>query len=199
MLNITKRIVLSKTSKRIVRKLRRKKKGLNSKSWDDISNFVKNEISTKLLNSHGVKCVYCERYFIGLKNEIDHLAHKGDYSQYSFITSNLFYACNYCNSMIKNQRNTIRGLPNLNYKLNDFEIVHPLFHIPDNEIVFKDADRVDFDWDNCTDIGRRTITFWKWDEFIFTKIRSETLNIQRLNPLTSIEETLLIKEIISYK
>lgn len=199
MFNITQRISLSSKSKKLIRKLIRKKKGLNSKSWDDIQNSVKNEISRKLLETHGPKCIYCERYFIGEKNEIDHFAHKGDYSQYTFITTNLFYACNYCNSMIKNQRDTLRDLPNINYRLNDFEIAHPYFHNTDIEIVFKDADRIYYDWDNCTDLGKRTITFWEWDEFIFTTIRSETLVRQRLNPLTSQQEEKLINKIIAYK
>ena len=101
--------------------------------------------------------------------------------------------------MIKNQRNTIDGAPNINYRLNNFLIVHPYLNIPDNEIAFKDADRVDFDWDNCSDLGKETIEFWEWDKLIFTRIRANEVLIQRLNPLTSDDEKLLIHEIIAYK
>jgi len=199
MINIENRISLSKASKIIVKELVRQQKGLNSKSWDAISKNVKNEISKKLLYNQRAKCVYCERYFIGLKNEIDHFAHKGEYSQYTFVTTNLFYSCNYCNSLIKNQRPTIVGNANINYKINDFLIIHPYFHNPDKEIVFKDKDRVDFDWENCSKLGKDTITFWYWDEFVSTKIRAKTVLLERLEPLSTIEEITLIQEIIAYK
>ncbi len=199
MLNITSRIKLSKKSLQKIKKLILKKNGLNSKSWDNISNKVKNEISIKLLFNQGPKCVYCERYFIGETNEIDHFAHKGKYPQYTFITANLFYACNYCNSFVKNQRNTIYSLPQREYNRNFFAIVHPYYNNPDNEIFYKDEDRVDINWDMCTDIGKETVVFWNWDKSIMTTIRTKTVLEQRLNPLTNDEEKILIQEIIAYK
>jgi uncharacterized protein (TIGR02646 family) len=199
MLNVTQRISLSKKSKRLIRKLIKKENGLKSTSWNNIEKSVKHEISKKLLEKHGPRCIYCERYFLAEKNEIDHLAHKGNYYQYTFITTNLFYACNYCNSMIKNQRNTIVGLPNKNYKLNKFYIVHPYFNNPSNELKYQDGDRIYFDWVNCSDLGKSTIKFWGWDGFIYTNLRAKIILQERLNPLTSEEEKLLIQEIIAYK
>lgn len=198
MLNITSRIKLSTKSKEKITKLI-SKKGLSSKSWDKISKKVKNEISIKLLFNQGPKCVYCERYFIALTNEIDHFAHKGKYPEYTFLTTNLFYACNYCNSYLKNQRNTIYGLPQLDYKKNFFAIVHPYYDNPENEIIFKDNDRVYIDWDRCSDIGKETVKFWNWDKTMMTTIRATTVLEQRLNPLTNYKEKILIQEIIAYK
>lgn len=198
MINITTRISLSKTSKKII-KTHIRKQPYSSKTWDVINKAVKNEISKKLLFNQGPYCVYCERSFLREKIEIDHFAHKGDYSQFTFTTINLFYSCNFCNSLVKNQRSTIFELPHVNYRNCTFLIVHPFLNNPDDEILFKDPERVDIDWDQCTDLGKDTITFWKWDEQEMTMFRAQMATIRRLHPLTSEAERDLINKIIAYK
>lgn len=200
MLNINKRISLSRQSKRLIKKLRRKDNGLNGDSWKNIHKSVKNELSKKLLFNHSPRCVYCERYFIAERSEIDHFAHKARYPQFTFITPNLYYSCNFCNSSNrKGQKQTIIGTVNAKYNLCNFLILHPYFDNPDDEIKFKDRERVDFDWNNCTIKGKETIKFWKWDDTPMTLLRAQNSLINRLNPLTSDNEIKLIQEIISYK
>ncbi len=109
MLNITTRISLSRASKSFIRALRSRQHGsFTQASWKMIRKSVKNEISGKLFANQGLKCVYCERNLIGMGHEIDHFAHKADYSEFTFISVNLFYSCKLCNSSErKGQKKTI--------------------------------------------------------------------------------------------
>ena len=200
MLNIQKRISLCKKSKRIIKKFWKKKQGvMDSNSWGGIDKSIKNEISTKLLNNQEFKCVYCERYLIGLGHEIDHFAHKADNPNYTFNPTNLFYSCRFCNSSSrKGQKNVVMAHSNF-YNRCVFNIVHPYFNDVNAEIIFKDQDRIDYDWDNCTELGKNTITFFGFDDPIMTNIRARQLVFERLNPLTSDQQVLLIKASIAYK
>lgn len=201
MLNINTRISLSKRAKKQIVKLKKKNAGsFNENSWTSISASVKNEISKRLLLSHSPRCIYCERYFISTGNQIDHFAHKAAYPQFSFSPLNLFNSCTYCNSSSrKGQKSTVVDPPDDRYDQCDFSIVHPFFNDPDAEIVFKDADKVDYDWNNCSQKGQDTILFFGWDDTVTTMFRARVLIEERLNPLTSLEEIMLIQEIISYK
>jgi len=160
---------------------------------------VKNEISTKLLDSHGPRCVYCERDLIGLTPEMDHFAHKAVYPVFTFVTVNIFYSCGFCNSPDrKGQQNTISTF-SARYRNCVFSIVHPYFHNPDHHIVYADTDRVNYDMIACSDLGRRTIEFFSWDDIMSTMVRSRDLTKQRLNPMTNAEERKLINECIAYR
>lgn len=200
MLNITTRLTISRASSRYVRALKLRQNGnFTQTSWSLIRNSVKNEISGKLFANQGLKCVYCERYLIGLGHEIDHFAHKADYPQFTFTAVNLFYSCKLCNSPErKGQKNTIETL-NDHYNNCTFSIVHPYYHNTDFEIIFTDQDRIYFDRINSTQLGNNTIDFFNWDDLLYTTIRSRTLVNERLNPLTSQEERELIQLSISYK
>lgn len=200
MLNINTRISLSSTSKSSIRVLKAIQRGnFTHASWDMIGKRVKNEISKRLFVNQGLKCVYCERYLIGLGHEIDHFAHKADYPQFTFIPVNLFYSCKFCNSPgRKGQKNTILNI-NSRYDRCTFSIVHPFYHNPEVEIVFSDADRIYFDRPNCSQLGQDTIDFFDWGDLLYSTIRSKILVNERLNPLTSVEEIQLIQESIAYK
>jgi uncharacterized protein (TIGR02646 family) len=199
MINVTKTYILTQTSIDIIDEHRRINRDFNSKSWSLIHKSVKNEISTKIFDNHGFKCIYCERDLIGLGNEMDHFAHKGDYPKFTFIPENIFYSCKFCNSTSrKGQKNTVKNENSL-YNRCDFLIVHPFFDNPDNEIKFLDDDRIFFDRPNCSKLGRDTIDFFRWDDLVYTTIRSRTLINERLNPLTSTDEKILIQEAITYK
>ena len=201
MLNITTRISLSKRAKKQIIKLKNKNAGsFNENSWTSISANVKNEISKRLLLAHSPRCVYCERYFISTGNQIDHFAHKAAYPQFSFSSLNLFNSCTYCNSSSrKGQKPTVIDPPNNRYDQCIFSIVHPFLNDPDVEIVFKDADKVDYDWTGCSQKGKDTILLFGWDDTMMTMFRARVLIEERLKPLTSLEEINLIQEIISYK
>lgn len=200
MLNITSRISISRGSSRFIRALKRLHKGsFTQKSWGSIRNSVKNEISSKLFANQGFKCVYCERYLIGLAPEIDHFAHKGDYPQFSFTAVNLFYSCKECNSAGRKGRNSTINVLNARYDNCTFLIVHPYYHDPTIEIIYTDTDRIYFDRDKSTKIGNDTIDFFNWEDLKYTTIRSWGLVNERMNPLTSKKERELIQLSISYK
>lgn len=200
MLNVVYRISLSKKSKRIIRKLKKKNNyKLNQDSWSKVDRKVKNEISKKLFAMNGFKCTYCERYLIGLGPQIDHFSHKASTPQFTFIPVNLFYSCSYCNSSaVKGQKTTINHLVNY-YNNCTFTIVHPYYDNPDDEIFYRDEDRVFIDWNNCTQKGKNTIAFFEYDLEIMTNIRARTLVYERLNPLLSDDEKKLIQKSIAYK
>lgn len=200
MLNIVTRISISSRSRIDIRNLKITQGGnFDSKSWGKISSSVKNEISKKLFANQGLKCVYCERYLIGLGHEIDHFAHKGDYPEFTFIPINLFYTCKTCNAAgRKGQKVTIDVLNN-RYNQCQFLIVHPLLNIPDNEIRYLDADRIYFDRLNSTLLGNTTIDFFGWDDMLYSTFRSRELMYNKLHPLTTIDERKLIQLAIAYK
>ncbi len=80
-----------------------------------------------------------------------------------------------------------------------FSIVHPYLDDPTIEIIYTDPDRIFFDRTNCTQLGKDTIDFFRWDDLLYSTIRSRTLIGERLNPLTTQEERALIQLAISYK
>lgn len=200
MLKINTRISLSHLSKGKIRKLVKKNGNvLDEDSWTKINKSIKNELSKKLFANQGFKCVYCERYLVGLSPQIDHFAHKALYPQFTFTTINLFYSCDFCNSSSrKGQKPTIQNLHTY-YNSCDFKIVHPYFDDPDTEIKFQDADKIFFDWSNCTQKGKDTIEFFEFNDSIMTSIRSRTLTYERLQPILTVEERQLIQDSISYK
>jgi uncharacterized protein (TIGR02646 family) len=200
MLNITTRISLTRSSKRLVKDLKFKQGGgFDSSSWGKIKRIVKHEMSGKLFLNQGLRCVYCERYLIALGHEMDHFAHKSDFPQFTFVPVNIFYSCSYCNSSSrKGQKSTISKLM-FQYNQCEFSIIHPFYGNPDIEIIFSDADRVYFDRDSCTHLGKNTIDFFGWDDLMYTTIRAKSLTQERLKPLTLKGEMELIQEAISYK
>lgn len=201
MLNITNRYSLSKKSKKTIKKFKRKNGGVfDGSSWKKISKRVKNDISKKLLYFHGPRCVYCERLLLATGNQIDHFAHKAQYSQFTFESINLFYSCTFCNSSDrKGQKNTVNSPVNNRYDLCNFNIVHPYLHNPDNEIYYQDADKIFYDKLSCSPLGLTTIDFFKWDDVLMTMFRATELRNQRLYPISTIQEKILITQIIAYK
>jgi uncharacterized protein (TIGR02646 family) len=200
MLNINTKITLSTESECYIQTLKSRQGGnFTQASWGMIRNSVKNEISGKLFANQGLKCVFCERYLIGLGHEMDHFAHKGDYPEFTFSPENIFYSCKSCNSPErKGQKNTI-DVKKPVYNRCTFLIVHPFFNDPTIEIIFTDHDRIYFDRVKCTQLGKNTIDFFRWDDLLYSTIRSRTLINERLNPLTSQEEIALIQLSIAYK
>jgi hypothetical protein len=98
----------------------------------------------------------------------------------------------------KGQKPTITA-NHLDYRLCTFSIVHPFLHNPDNEIRYKDMDRVYFDWNNCTDLGKRTIDLFKFKDLHMTTVRARTLIYERYFPFTTMEEIDLIRAAVAYK
>lgn len=200
MLNITNRISLSNAAGKLVRKLYRKQGNrFLADSWTRIPDTVKNEISKKLLTTHGIKCVYCERYLWALTPEIDHFAHKALYPQFTFTLTNLFYSCGHCNSSGRKGSKPTIITPDAQYQKCVFKILHPYRDQVDLEIKYRDADRIFFDLPNCSALGLETISFFGFDDPIMTQVRSKTLIFERDIVLTTQEERELLHQIIAYK
>jgi|GEM_PF-6852481 len=201
MINITTRICLSKKSKKIIKRfLKRDCHGhYDVNSWDKIPKSVKNEFSKRLFYNQNNKCVYCGRYLPLNAPEMDHFAHKARYPQFSFTAINVFYSCRFCNSPTrKGQKPTIRVLHD-NYRQCNFSIVHPYLNNPDNEIFYKDVDRIDIDWFRCTPLGKVTINFFGYHDSFYTGIRSQNHILSVFSPYTSEQEKEQIQKSIAYK
>ena len=168
-------------------------------TWTHIPNFVKNDLSRKLLWNKLYKCAYCERYLIGLSPEIDHFVHKGTFVQFTFNATNVFYSCRECNSSSrKGQKPTISNNPD-RYDRCDFIVIHPFIHNVETEIIYSDPDRIDFDIVASTPLGRDTIAFFRFDDYEMTNIRSRQLMFERRCPLEDWKLKKLILEAVAYR
>lgn len=92
---------------------------------------LKSYIRKSLIASHGLYCSYC-----GLKlketsgDEIDHIASKSDYPEFTFEAQNLVLACTLCNGPTKKHtHNSVKTL-SIQYHNCTFNIVHPYFDDP---------------------------------------------------------------------
>ena len=200
MLNVNSRISLSRGSKKAIKHFYKRNGGKNAQgAWDKIKKSVKNEISKKLLYCHGIRCIYCEKYLDGVGHQIDHFLHKASYPQFTFTTVNLFYSCSFCNSSARKGEKPTMLIENSRYNNCSFSIVHPLYDNPDKEIKYKDVDRIDIDWDSCSQIGKDTIIFFGFDDLIMTNIRVKNSILSKQLPVQTEEEKKFILELIAYK
>ncbi|MCS0674488.1 HNH endonuclease [Cytobacillus firmus] len=127
---INDRIRYRKEQKRYLKKL----KPWNGDHWkrkDDELKSIKKHIKTLLINFQNNRCAYCGLPLSETSNiEIEHIAPKGKRPQFTFTPYNLALACRFCNGFEKKgTKETITTLKN-NYKLCDFNIVHPYFDNP---------------------------------------------------------------------
>lgn len=203
MLNLTEKIRFSRKDKKHLRKLRKKYGGtFTYGSWGDGTNEtkrIKRKISYQLLRYQKLKCVYCELWLFSRNREIDHFAPRKHNPEYSFEALNLFYSCGQCNSsFIKGEKPTVIQ-SNGRYHQCTFNILHPIFDDVDYHIKYQDADRINLDFPKCSNLGLRTIDFFKMDSILATIKRTKELRLEIDNPLTTKEEKELIGEILAYK
>lgn len=171
-------------------------------AWDDSKNAtknLKNRLSKHLLSIQYFKCAYCEKYLINEKKEIDHFGPKATNPRYMFEPLNLIYSCSNCNGTDKKGQKETLTSSNSDYSQCTFKILHPYLDNVDENIVYQDADKVYFDYRNCTPIGLQTIIFFKFHKKEMTYFRSKILVFQRKNPIASDEIKQLIAETSAYK
>lgn len=165
--------------------------------WKKSTKDLKHHISEHTLREQGCRCAYCETLLQKGDSEIEHLAPKSRYRNFTFEPKNLTTACGRCNSIsIKGAKDTILQPPHGQYEKNRFKIVHPyLSNNPDTELPFTDNTRTTFDKKRCTQLGLETIAFFEWDndDARFARLREACL---RNVPLPIAQ---LIIEISTYK
>lgn len=168
--------------------------------WDDNkakTNLIKGRISTHTLRVQNIQCVYCERLFIKLSPQIEHIADKATYKQFSYEPLNLAVACSDCNGPgNKHSEDTIEVI-NENYKDCTFKMVHPYLDNVEEHFVLLSGGDVIYDFEKCTDKGRFTIKMLNMNSYewvcMYARIQED-----KTKPL-EIDMERLILEISTYK
>lgn len=169
-------------------------------AWDDQkekTRQIKQKISQHSLRVQGCCCVYCERLLIGLNPQIDHIANKADYKEFSFEPLNLASACSFCNGPTNKHNKDTISIKNDVYSECIFKIVHPYLDRIEEHFAYLDNSKLVYDYSNCSNKGKITIDFFGWDSIQFVYISSQIIE-QRKKPLP-FEMEKLILEISTYK
>lgn len=160
------------------------------------SKSIKNHISVHCLSEQECYCAFCE----GLVNEgdapIEHISPKGLTPDFVFEPDNLVVSCTRCNSTtIKGERPTIIDPVVPVYHDNEFCIVHPRLDNPDEHIIFQDEQRTIFELPRCSEKGRATIEFFRWNNINAYRARVAAAATRGL----VLDQLKLIYEISTYK
>ncbi|WP_209366715.1 retron system putative HNH endonuclease [Priestia megaterium] len=163
---------------------------------------LKRHIRSVLKRFQQNKCAYC-----GLPldetsgSEIEHIAPKGGavypkYKEFTFTPFNLVLSCHLCNNPVKKgKKDTIVNL-NSNYKVCEFNIVHPYFDDPNHH----------FDWvPNGKEVlisykstkGEKSIEIFKLDDNAHNEARARILLYDYFKTEPDIEE--LLKKALDYR
>ncbi len=160
---------------------------LGSKSWKSQVNEVK-EFKRQLKEEGMVlqqgRCAWCS---LPLGKEgrrsshRDHIAPKARYGQWTYHPLNLVLVCDYCNTEVKKDLDTVRFVGD-RYETSEFLIVHPyLENAIDDHIVFEDVlGGIGIVVIGKSDKGRWTIEKLQLDSPSMTIRRAAEANIERL-------------------
>lgn len=175
---------------------------LGKKGWDDNKKTTKDlkvKIMKETLRSQRCRCAYCELRIRRGEEQIEHFVPKSIVEEFTYEPMNLFSSCGPCNSrLVKGNHGIIdeTKIDRHNYCNNIFLIVHPYLVDPEKHIFYQDKERLLFDKEKCTDLGKNTIKFFGWDTTSAYENRCDVAN-QRIYSDEKIEE--LIQEIINYR
>lgn len=175
-------------------------KPLGKDGWYDSNKQtkdLKHHISEHTIIAQGARCAYCEDILCKGAHAIEHIAHKGNYPEFTYEPYNLVTSCTSCNSpRNKGQKNTVADPVDRSvYSNNSFNIVHPYFDNPDNHLKYIDSDKIVFDWNNCSKKGQETIKMFNWNE-TWAKLQRIKIAQMRHYPIPVLQ---LAAEIASYK
>jgi uncharacterized protein (TIGR02646 family) len=170
------------------------------KAWacaEPTARAIKHHISEHTIIAQKGRCAYCERVLAGGDVEIEHIAPKNAYEEFTFEPYNLVSSCSCCNAPgNKGQKKIIIAPVNKTaYDNNTFSIVHPYFDNPDDHIKYKDQDRTIFDLKRCSPKGMETIKLFNWDTYWALLKRLEIASMRH----HSIDALKLAAEIATYK
>lgn len=169
------------------------------KDQKEITKTLKVKIMKETLRSQRCRCAYCEMRIRRGEEQIEHFVPKSVVGEFTYEPLNLFSSCGPCNSrLIKDDHGIIdeTNIDKNNYRNNSFLIVHPYLENPEDHIFYQDKERRIFDMDRCTELGKRTISFFGWDTSTAYENRVDVSN-QRDYTDDQIET--MIQEILNYR
>lgn len=139
--------------------------GADSWKTDGLAKEIRHKLSEFTLNNQRALCAYCELRLRDGGIQLEHFIPKARYPQFTYEPRNIFSCCSSCNSpKVKKSKDIVVEPYNKGvYEANVFKIVHPYFHNPDDHIKYRDEKRIVFAMKQCTDLGRQTIKFFKWN------------------------------------
>lgn len=175
-------------------------KPLGKDGWsntDSATKAIKHHISKHTIIAQGGRCAYCEKVLAEGDVDIEHIAPKTHYGEFTFEPYNLVSSCTCCNAPVnKGQKKTIVDPVNkAAYDQNEFSMVHSYFDNPDDHIKYKDPERIFYDENNCTEKGKATIKLFNWDKYWAIAKRCEIASM-RDYPIDVLK---LAAEIATYK
>lgn len=150
-------------------------KDMWDKPPDDIVKDIKIRIKKILLANQNEVCGYCGLDLGGTsEGQIEHIAPKARYPQFTFERENLVFACHYCNGFSKKgNHNTIFTLNDV-YNLSTFKLVHPYF----------DDHSLHYEWVSenrkilikaISEKGKYSIKIFKLDQLKLTELRAKKI------------------------
>jgi uncharacterized protein (TIGR02646 family) len=176
-------------------------KELWDKPPDDIVVSIKAHIKSRLLANQNDICGYCGLDLGGTSDgQIEHIAPKARYPQFTFERGNLVMACHYCNGFSKKgNHNTIANLA-ASYSANSFRLVHPYYDDPsfhyewiaqDKKVIIK----------GISEKGKYSIRIFKLAEPKMTELRAKKVvaDIVIAADITPQINDALIQSAINYK
>lgn len=162
---------------------------------------IKLRIRDYLLINQDYVCGYCGLDLGGTSDgQIEHIAPKAQYPQFTFEKGNLVMACHYCNGFSKKGNyDTVLSL-DVVYNKCAFKLVHPYFDDPsihyewlanDKKVIIK----------GISDKGLYSIGIFKLDDTKMTELRGKKViaDIVISNSVTPQIDDILIQSIINYK
>lgn len=170
------------------------------KKWGTLAtlNRLKSFIREKLITSHGLFCSYC-----GLKlketsgDEIDHIAPKSNYPEFTFEPLNLVLSCTLCNGPTK--KHTYNSIEKLaaQYENCTFKIVHPYFDDPSLHYSYKNTENgIPAIIELKTSKAIESNELFKLDSPEMTEARVKD-GLLQMYPITQADEQ-LIKNVMSF-
>ena len=167
---------------------------------DDVK-LIKTRIKHVLLANQNDVCGYCGLDLGGTsEGQIEHIAPKAKYPEYTFERGNLVMACHYCNGFSKKgNHHTISNLVVV-YTNCTFKLVHPYYDDPsihyewiaqDKKIILK----------GISAKGLYSVKIFKLAEPKMTELRARKViaDIVMSNPITPQIDDQLIQDTINYK
>lgn len=198
---IIKILVYTEEQKKNLNDLKPHEKNMWDSPPNDNIRELKSVIRDKLLINQSETCAYCGLDLGGTsEGQIEHIAPKAKYPQFTFEEYNLAMACHHCNGFSKKgNHHTISTLTS-DYSKCKFKLVHPYFDNPDNH----------YDW---TSVSRKiiikskskkadySIEIFDLDEPKMTELRAKKIIseiVLATNKTPQIDD-LLINQVLNFK
>lgn len=168
---------------------------------DEKVKSIKSEIRSRLLNNQFSICAYCGLDLGGTsEGQIEHIAPKAKYPQFTFEKNNLAMACHYCNGFSKKGNHHTISILNQNYLSCSFKLVHPYFDDPKEHYGWVSEQKKVL-IQSKSDKGTYSINMLKLDDVKMTELRGKKIiaDIVLSNNVTPQINDQLIQDIINYK